>query len=79
MNDEMRAQQLREMIDEGVLAVVGSAYPAMPAEVEVSELVEQHGLEFGPRQLNERGDKTDGPWCWLLVAVRPDIRGRLTA
>jgi hypothetical protein len=73
-----RAKQLREMLDEGLIAVVGSAYPAQAGDPDVTALVEQHGLEFGPWQLNERGDKTDGPWSWLLVAVRPDVRAAIT-
>lgn len=68
------AARLRQMIADGVLVVVGSAYPASAADPDATALIDEHGYEFGPWQLNERGDKTDGPWSWLLVAVRPDVR-----
>lgn len=73
------ADDLRQLIADGVLVVVGSAYPAMASDPAARQMIDEHGPEFGPWQLNKPGDKTDGPWNWLLIAVRPDVRAEVAA
>jgi hypothetical protein len=66
--DEMIAELKRR----GVLIHVGYTYPAMASDKTATELIDEHGYEYGPWQLLELGHRLAQPPQWPLLAVVPE-------
>lgn len=60
-----------ELERRGAVLRVGSCYPAMCSDDAATELVRDHGYEYGPFQLIERGHRLDEPPHWSIFAQVP--------
>lgn len=60
-----------ELERRGAAVHAGWCYPAMAASEDAEALVNEHGYEFGPWQLLEKGDRLAEPPSWRLFAEVP--------
>lgn len=64
-----------ELERRGAALHVGYCYPAAASEPEATDLIHQHGYEYGPWQFIELGERLAAPPQWrLLTDVPPKYR-----
>jgi hypothetical protein len=62
-----------ELERRGAAIHAGWGYPAMASDKDATALIEQHGYEFGPWALIEKGEKLADDGCsWRLMAKVPE-------
>ena len=71
MQDIPTEELWAELERRGEAIHAGWCYPAQASDAEATALVTEHGYEFGPWQLIEKGEKLAEPPSWKLMARLP--------
>lgn len=61
-----------ELVRRGAALRVGYCYPAMASDEDATQLIHEHGYEFGPFQFIELGHRLAEPPQWPMFAAVPE-------